>query len=342
MRGLPAHLGFPVGLLALLGLVPLAPAAGVDAARSAIEKGLRRIEQGAASYITKRTCFSCHHQALSILTMSSARRHGFAVAADKLRRQIDFTLAAFKDKDKIRKGKGVEGASTQAVYGLFALDGAEHSPDDTTGALVQYLLVRQRRDGAWPALARRPPMEGSLFTNAGLALQELRKYGFPPHNKGAEALRAKVEKAMRKGRDWLREHEPQTTEDKVFYLRGLVAAGAPQEKITAARDRLLKEQRPDGSWAQVPDRGGDAYATGTAVMALRDAGLPTTDPVYRKALKYLVDTQQEDGSWRVTTRTRPFQVFFDNGDPGGKSQFIRYASTCWAVLALLERFPQKK
>jgi N-acyl-D-amino-acid deacylase len=339
MRGLTAHFGFLGGLLALLGLVPLAPAAGPDPTRPAIEKGLRRIEQGAANYITKRTCFSCHHQALSILSMSSARRRGFAVAENKLRRQIDFTLAAFKDKDKIRKGKGVEGASTQAVYALFALEGAEHSADDTTAALVQYLLVRQRRDGAWPALARRPPMEGSLFTNAALALRELRKYGLPPHNKGAEALRAKVEKAMRKGWGWLRDHEPQTTEDKVFSLRGLVAAGAPREGITAARDRLLKEQHKDGSWTQLPERAGDAYATGTVLMALRDAGMPTTDPAYQKGVKYLLGTQQKDGSWLVNTRTRPFQVFFDNGDPGGKSQFVSFASTCWAVRALLEQFP---
>jgi hypothetical protein len=32
-------------------------------------------------------------------------------------------------------------------------------------------------------------------------------------------------------------------------------------------------------------------------------------------------------------------VFFDNGDPHGKSQFISFAATGWAVLALLETVP---
>jgi N-acyl-D-amino-acid deacylase len=317
--------------------------AKTDATRAAIEKGLRRVEQGAASYITKRTCFSCHHQAMSIQSVASARRRGFAIDEAKLKQQVDFTLKTFSaKKDRVIKGQGVDGASTTAVYALLALEAADHSADETTAALVQYLLVRQRRDGAWPALAKRPPSEGSLFTNAALALRALRKYGPAKHAKGAKALRAKIDKAFAKGRDWLLDNEPETTEDKIFHLRGLIAAGADKKIIAAARDRLLKEQRKDGSWAQVPDREGDAYATGAAIMALRSAGLKTSDPVYRRAAKYLLATQKADGSWLVETRSRPVQVFFDNGDPGGKSQFISFASTCWAVLALLEQYPSKE
>ena len=42
---------------------------------------------------------------------------------------------------------------------------------------MDYLLVRQRPDGSWPALANRPPTEGSAFTNTALALRVLRAYG---------------------------------------------------------------------------------------------------------------------------------------------------------------------
>ena len=41
------------------------------------------------------------------------------------------------------------------------------------------------------------------------------------------------------------------------------------------------------------------------------------------------------------TGSRPVQVFFDNGDPGGKSQFISFLATGWATLALLESCPEK-
>ena len=68
-------------------------------------------------------------------------------------------------------------------------------------------------------------------------------------------------------------------------------------------------------------------------------GLEPTDPAYQKAAKHLLATQRDDGSWLVETRSRPVQVFFDNGDPGGKSQFISFAATGWATLALLEQYP---
>jgi N-acyl-D-amino-acid deacylase len=153
---------------------------------------------------------------------------------------------------------------------------------------------------------------------------------------------AKIDRAFTRGRDWLLASKPATTEDKVFRLRGLVYAGAGREEIKAARHALLKQQRPDGSWTQVPDQAGDAYATGSALIALRAAGLAPTDAAYQKGVKYLLATQNADGSWLVQTRSRPVQIFFDNGDPGGKSQFISFAATNWAVLALLELYPLKK
>jgi N-acyl-D-amino-acid deacylase len=313
-----------------------------DPARAAIEKGLRRIEQGAASYIKHRKCFSCHHQAMSLKSLSSARRRGFKVDKARIRQQLEFTLAHFsKKKDKVAKGEAVEGASTMAVYALSALDAADYPADETTAALVRYLLVKQKSDGSWPALAQRPPAEGSLFTNTALAMHVLRRYGPARNAKGADDLRAKVARALARGKEWLLDNEPENMEDTIFRLRGLVYAGADKKAIAAARAQLLKEQRKDGSWAQLPDLDGDAYATGAALMALRQAGLAATDAAYRKAVKFLLATQKEDGSWIVKTRTRPLQTFFDNGDPGGKSQFISFASTNWAVLALLEQYPLK-
>ena len=84
---------------------------------------------------------------------------------------------------------------------------------------------------------------------------------------------------------------------------------------------------------------GDAYATATVLVALRHAGLDSGHEAYQKGVKYLLDTQKADGAWIVQTRSRPLQRFFDNGDPGGKSQFISFAATNWAVLALLETIP---
>jgi N-acyl-D-amino-acid deacylase len=330
--------------LALLALAPCARAdAPGDPVKAAIEKGLRRIETGAASYVKNRQCFSCHHQAMPILSLSAARQRGFEVDPAKVRQQMDFTIDSFRSrKEQMAKKGGIPGGNTTAAYALFALQAGGQPADETTAALVDYLLARQQRDGSWPASTSvRPPTEGSPFTNAALILHSLRAYTPGKDVKDADDLRNRIDRALAKGKDWLLASKPQSMEDKCFRLRGLVSAGAAKEDLEAACKALLAEQKDDGSWAQVRDMAGDAYATATVLVALRQAGLAATDPAYQKGVKYLLATQREDGAWVVQTRSKPVQVFFDNGDAGGKSQFISFVATNWAVLALLETLPAK-
>jgi N-acyl-D-amino-acid deacylase len=326
------------GLLSTSLRADPAPAADVKAA---IEKGLKRIASGVTSYPRHRQCFSCHHQAVAMMSLSAAGRRGFAVDADLLKKQVDFSLRTFRNRSLIAGGKGVGGDSTSVVYALNAFAAVDQSYDDTTAALVKYLLVKQRKDGSWPiaAFGDRPPTMGSLFTNTGLAVFALKKYSPPKDSPGAKEMQERIDAAFAKGRAWLLDNKPSSTEDRVFHLRGLVYAGADAGDIERAREGLLKGQRADGSWAQLERMSGDAYATATALVALRQAGLDAQHEAYRKGVKYLLDSQKADGAWIVQTRSRPLQVFFDNGDPGGKSQFISFAATNWAVLALLESLP---
>lgn len=333
----------------LLALVPLAFAPSLRAegaaepAKAAVEKGLRRIEQGVANYPKHRQCFSCHHQAMAVLSMTSARQRGFKVDDELLTKVIDFSLKSFRNKEFIAKGRGVGGDSVAVVYALHTFAAVERPYDDTTAALVEYLLVKQSKDGAWPVPfgGDRPPSMGSHFTQTGLALYALKKYGPPKDASGAADLQKRIDTAFDKGRAWLLDNKPTTTEDKVFRLRGLVYAAADKKDVEEARDSLKREQRKDGSWAQLADAEGDAYATGTVLTALRAAGLATTDAAYQKGVDYLLKTQKEDGSWVVQTRSKPLQIYFDNGDPGGKSQFISFAATGWAVMSLLELYPRR-
>jgi hypothetical protein len=331
----------------LAGVVLAGPVRAADApdpaVKVAIEKALKRIEAGVTNYPKQRRCFSCHHQAMAILSLSAARERGFPVEAEFVQRQVAFSLQSFRNRAVIAKGQGVGGDSTAVVYALHAFAAGGHPYDETTTALVEYLLVKQRRDGAWPipAFGDRPPTMGSLFTNTGLALFALKRYRPPPEVPDAAELHKRIDAAFARGRAWLLANTPVTTEDKVFRLKGLVYASADPAEVARARDRLLKDQRPDGSWAQLADMPGDAYATATALVALREAGLDTRHPAYQKGVAYLLTTQRDDGAWLVTTRSRPLQPFFDNGDPGGKSQFISFAATNWAALALLETIPPR-
>ena len=71
-------------------------------------------------------------------------------------------------------------------------------------------------------------------------------------------------------------------------------------------------------------------------MALKESGAATpSDAAYKRGAQFLMNTQMEDGSWYVRSRTIPFQPYFDAGFPYGPDQFISAAATNWATMALL-------
>jgi glycogen debranching enzyme len=97
----------------------------------------------------------------------------------------------------------------------------------------------------------------------------------------------------------------------------------------------LADQRADGGWAQLPTLSSDAYATGQALVALRESGaISASDAAYKRGSQFLVNTQFADGSWYVKTRALPFQPYFEAGFPFGRDQFISAAATNWAAQAL--------
>ena len=98
---------------------------------------------------------------------------------------------------------------------------------------------------------------------------------------------------------------------------------------------LLAEQRSDGGWAQLPSLSSDAFATGQALVALWRSGVVKPgDAAYRKGVRFLLESQLDDGSWYVRTRAIPVQPYFDSEFPHGPDQFISAAATNWATIAL--------
>src|SRR5215471_1971191 len=54
-------------------------AQSTPAVRSAVTRALPMLQSSTAEFVAKRACFSCHHNALSILTLHQARDRGFAI-----------------------------------------------------------------------------------------------------------------------------------------------------------------------------------------------------------------------------------------------------------------------
>ena len=79
----------------------------------------------------------------------------------------------------------------------------------------------------------------------------------------------------------------------------------------------------------------DAYATGEALVALRESdAVREDDPAVRRGVEFLLRTQLEDGSWFVKTRAIRIQPHYESGFPHGLDQFISAAATNWASTAL--------
>jgi hypothetical protein len=335
--------------------------------RTAVERALPLLVKASAlEYPKHRTCFSCHNQAVPAIALALARQRGFAVLAETLRAIAEHTESDLNGAiDDYRRGKGQPGGIIRAGYALWALEAAGWPPDETTDAVTTYLVVFQRDRDHWPAQSRRPPSESSDFTATALALRSLQAYGASAAETttegtaqpagGSKAIRI----ASRRGQalKWLEQAQPRETEDRVFRLWSLKHAGASPKSLAAAVTELLGTQRPDGGWSQLDepsqpeqvkdnkDRSAarraasacssDAYATGSALVALHEAGGMATDrPAYQRGLEFLIRTQRDDGSWFVKSRSHPFQTYFESGFPHGPDQFISAGASAWAVAAL--------
>ena len=333
---LACHIGCVV--FALTGVVIAAeesePAS--EAIRAAVVKALPLLETGAkGSMEHRKQCFTCHNQGLAIMALTTAQARGLAVDAQHLHEQLQFTADFLaKNKQRYLEGQGQGGQADTAGYALWTLDNGGWKPDETTAAVAEYLLRFQSDDDHWTPASRRPPSEQSLFTSSYVALRGLKTFGTAEQR---ERIDARIERV----RPWLLKNLPVDTEDRVFRLRALHAVAAPPAEIAAACEELQTSQRDDGGWSQLADLDSDAYATGSALVALhQDGGLATDSPIYRKGLGYLMATQQSDGSWHVISRSDPFQTYFESGYPHGKDQFISIAAAGWATTALALALPK--
>lgn len=307
-----------------------------DAIVNAVEKSIPLLEKGSKGSIEQRKqCFNCHNQGLPIIALTTARSRGFRIDDENLTRQLQFTADFLaRNKQRYLEGEGQGGQIDTAGYALWTLDVGGWKPDETTSAVAEYFLLRQADREHYRPESVRPPSEKSFFTSSYLALRGLTTFGKPEQKE-------RIDARIKQVRDWLLKTAPEDTEDRVFRLRAVRLIDVSDDDIQKAAADLLTSQRPDGGWSQLPDMESDAYSTGSVLVALYDAGILTTDDErYGKGLRYLISTQQDDGSWHVVSRSKPFQTYFESGYPHGKDQFISMAAAGWSTTALALAVPK--
>jgi ankyrin repeat protein len=300
---------------------------------AAIGRTLPLLQRSSKEFYAKGGCVGCHHNLQTAETVELARSAGFEVDETLAREELQI-LARDIGATREQALEGIVapgGAATTVGYILMSLDARRYAPDESTDALVHLLRMYQRTNGRWASPVR-PPIEASEFTATAVSIYGLRAYG---RRNGAAN-----DPAIARGARWLETATPINHEDRVFRLRGLVWANGPPVALQAAQQQLLASQRRDGGWSQTDFRGSDAYATGAALVALREAGLPPDSRVYKRGVRYLLKTQLADGSWLVRTRAHGTQAYFESGFPHGVDQFISASATNWAAQALLHSVPR--
>ena len=304
--------------------------------RAAVTKALPPLQKSMLVYAEKRDCFSCHHQTVPLVALQIARDRGLAIDEDAFQGTIDLTLADLESAlAAYRKGQGQPGGVERGAYALWTLEVGGRPANEVTAAVAGYFLAAERHPDHWSIASRRPPMEASHFTATALALRGLRYYA-------TRSQAGTVQDRIRHARVWLIASRPVDTEDRVFRLWGLKYADAAPAEVGAAVKDLLAAQRGDGGWAQTDKLTSDAYATGSALVALHQAGgLATDDPDYSRGLSFLLREQKADGTWFVASRSHPFQTYFESGFPYGKDQFIAVAASGWAAAAMALALPAR-
>ena len=312
--------------------------------QAAVQKAIPLITKGAVGHREQRTCFACHNQGTPILALVTARAHGFTVDEEELGRQYKFIQEFLgRNRELYLQGKGQGGAADTAGSALLALELGMWQPDEATSAVAEYLLLYQVDSDHWSGASSRPPSEGSPFTTTFVSLRGLAAFQ-------SEAQKERAEKRKKQAGEWLLKATAKDNEDRVFRLWGLQAAGAGLDQIEAAAKELVSKQREDGGWSQIDsaieikrdsdkaetiEPHSDAYATGSALVALHMAGgMKPSGLVYQRGLEFLLKSQLPDGSWYVKSRSKPFQKYFETGFPHEKDQFISSAASSWAVTAM--------
>jgi hypothetical protein len=338
----------------LLLSLPVCSAADADTAisvHSATHRGLALITRGATNWQAHKTCFSCHHQTLPMLAVIESASVGFEMNKAWLNSQADTTHKYFQVRiDTMNAGDHVPGGSTTAGYGLWALSMAERPGDETTTAVVTYLLkiqgtarlegrepteLKRVQDGRWTTSCRRLPLQGSDIADTVLALLGMKQYATAQQQSNVARASAAAEK-------WLQQTPLKTQEDRIWRLWGLHQMGGNAEAKQATLAAIISAQREDGGWPQSDDRTSDAFSTGQTLFMLCKTGTLPDNPMVQRARDYLLRTQLADGSWLVESHVKyKAQPYFENGDPHGEHQFLSVAATAWSTAALAQLLPPK-
>ena len=263
-------------------------------------RGLALVQKAAANYPNHRTCFSCHHQTLPMLAVVAARGWGVAV---------DAGVARGAGRVHPRLVRGAHRAHARGEGDRRLGHDGRLRP---LGARPRGPHARRRDRGhgrvpAQDAGGRRPLVDPGRPAAARRVARDRHRArgGRPAQVRGAVAARG--------GRGGGRQG-PGVADGGPSE-----GAGGPQPPALGAararRRRPTRSRRPARpSWPRSTTTAAgprattcprDAYATGQTLARLLACGLAADHPAVARGVRFLLESQLADGSWKVETRAEP-------------------------------------
>jgi ankyrin repeat protein len=317
-------------------LDPSTVIASAEKALAALQTTAAQSRESFRRHVSKQDCASCHQQYLPMAAVGHARNRSVRFDQEAAWEQIDGLgklTHPFFDHEFIAQTLFHPDPAHTFGYHLFGFAAEEVPPSAQTDAMAHHLVAVQGPDGRWFNNVPRPPIQSGDVSATALAIQAINHYGWPGRR---EEFAAGVER----GRRWLWTVQAETNDEAVFQLLGLHWAGEPAEKLADLAGALRQRQREDGGWAQLPTLESDAYATGAVLYTLaQTVREPVTDPAWQRGLRFLLERQEDDGTWHVARRAFPFQPTMNSGFPHHRDSWLSAAATSWAVMALTRVLP---
>ena len=299
-----------------------------ESPRRAAQRGIYWLQPAAVQWQKDHNCFGCHIQAQAVMGLAIARKNDYLVSDRAVKDLVDFTVSQQRsDGTYVREDTGEPSTPFGAMELAYWDELAGVKGGGPLIKSVDWLVAKQKPEGDlsygdWLACGVRAVEQGRMMSTANSLVAFERAF--------AETASSRYRNAADRARNWIASADAATTQDKTFKILALARFGGEDRKPAVERlvDQLILEQLPSGGWRECNDlstKDANPFSTGQVLYALRTAGVSVTSPPFVRGVRYLLASQNADGSWPADQR-----AFHTSGAP--------HATTMWAIIGLAGSF----